>query len=96
LDIKEAAVKKKIVWVFLVACFFVIAASPILIRSQKIDWWAIGPSSKLLKTGNTELTSVIGQSFSGVVTQDGSELCTGYLCLWQEFLRLIFMPLIRK
>ena len=72
-----------------------LAASPRVIDFT-IDWWAIGPSSAVLQQDGIELQGVIGQGVSGEVSQAELELCSGYLCLFTQYIGKIFLPLFAR
>jgi len=89
--------RKKVVIVCLIAAFFLLAASPFLIGTREIDWWAIGASGEVLKTGNMELYSVVGQGFAGELNMDDTEVCSGFLCLWNQLAQFFnYLPLLFK
>lgn len=85
--------KKILLILTAVLVLLLLAAAPFAPAVSEIDWWAVGPSSSMLSTGTTTLHSVIGQGIAG---EANAELCSGYLCLFSEYLRLIYMPLIQK
>lgn len=64
-------------------------------NTLEIDWWAIGPSSKIMNTGNVQLTGMVGQAAAGELDSGISDLCVGYLCLPSLQLSL-YLPLIQK
>lgn len=61
-----------------------------------IDWFAIGPSSTILQQGEIELHSVIGQGIAGEVSMPQTNLCSGYLCLFSQWIGKVFLPLIAR
>lgn len=87
--------RKKLI-LMIPALFLLIASAPFVITTRTIDWWAIGPGSQVLQSEGIELTGMIGQGVAGIVTAGNAELCSGYLCLWEEFLTLVkmYLPLI--
>jgi hypothetical protein len=61
-----------------------------------IDWSAIGPSSANLHQDGIELHGVIGQGIAGQVSQPEVNLCSGYLCIFTQWLHRLFLPLINR
>ena len=72
-----------------------LAASPRLIIFE-VDWWAIGPSSTRIEQDGIELYSVIGQGVAGEVSQTETDLCSGYLCLFSQWIGKVFLPLVAR
>jgi hypothetical protein len=88
-------VRKKIIIICLSAAIFLLAASPILITTRVVDWWAIGPSADVLEAGNIQLHSVIGQGVAGRISLEKTEVCSGFLCLWEKVFEFFnFLPLL--
>jgi hypothetical protein len=88
--------KKKRILIFLaLLALLLLAASP-LAPDIVIDWWAIGPGSARLANAGTELHGMLGQGAAGQVSQAGTELCAGYLCLPTGLTLRVQLPLILK
>ena len=81
--------------IMLVLLLTSLAATPRL-TDYAIDWWAIGSSSAILEQGEVELQSVIGQGIAGEISQSAVELCSGYLCLFSQWIAKVFLPLIAR
>jgi hypothetical protein len=87
--------RRLLFFIILVLLLTSLAATPRLIDFS-IDWWAIGPSSAILQQGEVELQGVIGQGIAGEVSQPEVELCSGYLCIFSQWIGKIFLPLIAR
>jgi len=85
--------KKLIMILTAVLVLLLLAASPFAPAVSEIDWWAIGPSSSRLSSGTITIESVVGQGIAG---RTGEGFCTGYLCIFADLLRLIYLPIIMK
>ncbi len=87
--------KKSLLIILALLGVLLLAASPFA-PDIVIDWWAIGPGSSRLSNAGTELHGMLGQGTAGVVSQAGTELCAGYLCLPSVLPFRIPLPLILK
>ncbi len=87
---------KRYLLILLLLMLILIAAAPFTPPTPVIDWWTIGPSLKTVSQGDIVLTGMVGQGVAGQVSQDSSELCSGFLCTLTEFIRSVFLPLIFK
>ncbi len=85
--------KKLILIITALLVLLLLAAAPFAPAVSEIDWWAIGPSSASLSSGAIELQGTIGQ---GIISEADAGLCSGFLCLFSDYLRLIYMPLIQR
>jgi hypothetical protein len=87
--------KKKSLLILALVGVLLLAASPVLVDTT-IDWWAIGPGSSRLSNAGSELHGMLGQGVAGQVSQAGTDLCAGYLCLPSGSSIRIQLPLILK
>lgn len=87
--------KKKSLLILALLSLLLLAAIP-LAPDILIDWWAIGPGSARLSNAGSELHGMLGQGVTAQVSQAGSELCSGYLCLPSGLSIFIRLPLILK
>lgn len=85
--------KKFILILTAVLVLLFLAARPLAPAASAIDWWAVGPSSSRLSSGTITIESVVGQGIAG---RTGEGFCTGYLCIFADLLRLIYLPFIMK
>ena len=87
--------KKKSLLILALLGVLRLAARPMLVDTT-IDWWAMGPGSARLSNAGSELHGMLGQGVTAQVSQAGSELCSGYLCLPSGLSIFIRLPLILK
>jgi hypothetical protein len=87
--------KKKSLLILALLGVLLLAASPLLVDTT-IDWWAIGPGSSRLSNAGSELHGMLGQGMAAQVSQAGTDLCAGYLCLPSGSSIRIQLPLILK
>lgn len=87
--------KKTILLILALLGLLLLAASP-LAPDIMIDWWAIGPGSIRLSNASSELHGMLGQGIAGQVSQAGTDLCAGYLCISSGGLIATHLPLIMK
>lgn len=76
--------------------FIVLFAAAPINTLLEIDWWAVGPGSEKLNTGNISLTGMVGQAVSFEVAEGDYDLYSGYLYLPFDLLKSLFLPLILK
>ncbi len=89
--------KRRVILLLVSALLFLIAASPFLISMREVDWWLIGSSGEVLKAGNMELYSVVGQGFAGDMNVNSIKVCSGFLCLWDQLAQFCnYLPLLFK
>ena len=86
---------KKMLLILTLLGLLLLAASPLLVDTT-IDWWAIGPGSSRLSNAGSELHGMLGQGIAAQVSQAGTDLCAGYLCLPVELTIRIQLPLVLK
>lgn len=70
-----------------------LAADPFAPAASAIDWWAIGSFSSRLSSGTIAIESAVGQGIAG---RTGEGFCSGYLCIYSDYLKFIHLPLIMK
>lgn len=82
-------------FIMLILLLTSLAANP-RVTSFEIDWSALGPSSAFLEQGEVELIGAAGQGIAGEVSQSQVDLCSGYLCVFSQWINRVFLPLITR
>ncbi len=88
--------RKIIIFIIALVCLLTLLATSFYNSSSEINWHAIGPGSAKLSSGSVELQGMLGQGIIGEVNQAESELCSGYLCIFEAMADWIYLPLIVK